>query len=217
MRLTQLSPFLAFIVTTTASWHNDFSLTEDSHPLLKRWYGVQPNINDPKTQKSGFYPWPVRCTDPQYYQPIYYCFKDHRSVNNLNDILLNAIAVWAHAIEATALSIDLPPPANGDPHVLCGDQRLAGYTDALVISDDTQDGNDALKDALADESACQTATTIGYQWIAAGEMPRPWRHSLRFCAIGYSTKAEKIQKMAHELGHAMGLQHEVRNPYLAGS
>lgn len=40
-------------------------------------------------------------------------------------------------------------------------------------------------------------------------MAQPYRHHPRFCPTSFPTQTEKIQRMEHELGHAMGLQHEV--------
>lgn len=159
MRLLVSLCCFSLLGATIASFHRHSPLTGDSHPLLRRWYGVQPSSGNNDNQGGHTYPWPVRCTNPQYYQPICYCFKDQRSANNLHDILLNAISVWAHAIEATALSVDLLPPAGGDAGVLCGDQRLVDYRDALVISDETEDRDDSWNQS----DGCQTATTVGYQ------------------------------------------------------
>lgn len=105
--------------------------------------------------------------------------------------------MWAQATKVTALKIELAGGCGGDPQVLCGDDRLAGDRDALVISDETID-NDA---AWNKGPQCQTVTTVGYRY---SEQDRPYRHSLKFCSFGPDItdgdKANAIRAMAHELG-----------------
>lgn len=161
--------------------------TIDKH---KRWYGVQP-IEDRKSRGS-FGPWPLICDS----QSVRYCFADARSQKNLEDIVNQAVARWAHAMLNSNLQII---PDNEDA-LLCTDAGV--HPDALVISDATKDNDEAWNHG----PDCPTdSSSTGYDY-------RSKKHRLDFCHLDpqdvKGTETRAVQAMMHELGHAIGLQHE---------
>jgi hypothetical protein len=166
------------------------STTTQNH---KRWYGVRPLDND--KPKGSFGPWPLDCDT----QPVRYCFADPRSQHNLEPILNQAIAKWAHATLTSALQI-LP---DNSQSILCTSKNIR--PDALIITDMTKD-NDKTWNHGPD---CPTdSTSTGYDYTSN----KPGRHRLDFCHLDPQdverTSARAVQAMMHELGHAIGLQHE---------
>lgn len=173
--------FLSQLVTST---------TTSNH---KRWYGVRPLDNN--KPKGSFGPWPLVCDS----QSVRYCFADSRSQHNLSPILTQAIAKWSLATLASNLQI-LP---DNDRSLLCTDPNTR--PDALVITDKTK-ANDKTWNQGPD---CPTdSATTGYDYSSN----KPGRHRLDFCHLDpddpKGTSALAVQAMMHELGHAIGLQHE---------
>jgi hypothetical protein len=167
--------------------------TSTTTPNHKRWYGVRPLDHD--KPKGSFGPWPLICDT----QSVRYCFADPRSQHNLSPILTQAIAKWSHATLASNLQI-IP---DNDQSLLCTSPAVR--LDALVITDRTKD-NDKTWNHGPD---CPTdSATTGYDYTSN----KPARHRLDFCHLDpedpRGTSALAVQAMMHELGHAIGLQHE---------
>ena len=102
------------------------SATTNNH---KRWYGIQLlNNNEPK---SSFGPWPFVCDS----QSVRYCFADARSQRNLEPIVNQAVAKWAHATLTSNLQI-IP---DNEQAPLCSSKDVR--PDALVITDMTKDND----------------------------------------------------------------------------
>ncbi|KAI6898042.1 hypothetical protein KC318_g3924 [Hortaea werneckii] len=141
------------------------------------------------------------CKEPEPVQAIRYCFKDKRSADNLQPIVDQAVARWAHALHPfTTLTISLD---NRDEKV-CNDHVRK---DALVVTDTTRDGDEAFNWEKAD-----TLTTTGYDYRSKD----PWRHSLKFGHLVPGAEEQNretaVVNMMYELGHAMGLAHEHQRP-----
>lgn len=167
--------------------------TSTTTPNHKRWYGVRPLDND--KPKGSFGPWPLVCDS----QSVRYCFADPRSQHNLEPIVNQAIAKWSHATLASNLQI-IP---DNDQSPLCTDPNTR--PDALVITDKTKP-NDKTFNQGPD---CPTdSASTGYDYSSS----KPARHRLDFCHLDpqdvKGTSALAVQAMMHELGHAIGLQHE---------
>lgn len=145
---------------------------QPGHELLKRWYGVKPLPLEGSGQSimsPYYYPWPATCNSPTV-QPIRYCWKDVRSQQNLQVVIDKAVAAWSHAMEGSSLTVMLDPTCHGNEKCLCSDPGVA--TDALMISDETRDGDDAWNEG----SDCVTASTVGYRYIPKGQPDMPFRH-----------------------------------------
>ncbi|KAK4505332.1 hypothetical protein PRZ48_003295 [Zasmidium cellare] len=182
---------------------------EYGHHLLRRWYGVQPWDQTAEKDPRRITPCPITCQNPVE-QPVRYCFRDKRSAKNLGEIVDKAVVGWSHAMVHSALRIQLDPGTGGDPEITCADERVA--KDALVISDETRDGDEDYN--LGPD--CPTAATLGYQFIPEGRPTLPFRHRLRFCGYladnEHRTKESAVRQMMHELGHVIGLAHEHQRP-----
>ncbi|KXT13911.1 hypothetical protein AC579_2375 [Pseudocercospora musae] len=201
-------------------WHDLDTATNSS--ITKRWLSV-PGV--PSNGANGMvnpyqYPWPLSCSEPRK-SAIRYCFNNQRSANNLLPVLQRAIALWYPAMrnpqgQVSSMTIEpdsgCPRDENGQlqPDCLCASPGVS--RDALIISDETKDGDNAWNDG----PDCQTSTTTGYSYIGGGEPSVAWRHRLRFCAYEPSDNNRSILRairaMTHELGHAMGLFHEHQRP-----
>lgn len=169
------------------------------HPLLKRWFGIFPLVGD--KQAPYIYPWPTTCTDP-YIQPVRYCFADKRSAQNLQPIVDAAREIWAPAMAASALRIELDPRAGGDNEFPCSE--MEGDKDALVIKDLSRDHDDDWNYG----PICNTVTSIGYGYVIDNHNEpgagRPYRHFMDFCDrdpdLPTGSKNDAIRSMTHELG-----------------
>lgn len=166
------------------------SATTNNH---KRWYGIQLlNNNEPK---SSFGPWPFVCDS----QSVRYCFANARSQRNVEPIVNQAVAKWAHATLTSNLQI-IP---DNEQAPLCSSKDVR--PDALVITDMTKDNDKAWNHG----PNCPTdSASTGYDYSSN----KPGRHRLDFCHLdpqdAKGTSAHAVQAMMHELGHAIGLQHE---------
>ena len=163
-------------------------------PVKKRWYGVRP-LDSGQRSKGSFGPWPLVCDS----QSVRYCFADERSQKNLENVVNQAVAKWAHATLTSNLMI-IP---DNEAALLCSDKDVR--PDALVIFDATKDNDQAWN--YGPDCPTDSATT-GYDYRSQDR----GRHRLEFCHLDpqdvKGTAALAVQAMMHELGHAIGLQHE---------
>ncbi|KAI7368279.1 hypothetical protein KC354_g2778 [Hortaea werneckii] len=183
---------------------------DDGITIGKRWFSVDDLEylkEKGKLDKVANAPWPEVCG----HSWLRYCFKDEHSANSLLDTLANAIALWAPAEFYTDMVIQPDYACNGDYRCVCGTQPNGQSTanDALVISDGRPDPDD--EGTWLDG----TETTSGYNYLSDA----PGRHSMQFTNINNLqqplSEVERnrvISTMAHELGHAMGLEHEHQRP-----
>ncbi|KAK4548754.1 hypothetical protein LTR36_008527 [Oleoguttula mirabilis] len=203
-----MAPFFAvaaallLLCQITSASHQNITLPflprQDEH-LVKRWYGV--NVLHPPMILGGWGPWPLMCPGPNQKQPIRYCFKDQRSHDRLQTIVDQAVARWAHAL-APASNLEIG--YDHDDTYLCNDAKIR--PDALVISDESTDGNENWDD-------CDTKSTTGYKYTTDNARGR---HTLEFCHLKpgdeAATEPGAVRAMMHELGHVMGLAHEHQRP-----
>ena len=166
--------------------------------LSKRWYGVEDLDASTDTDvPDKAFAWPVKCGPPNPVQPIRYCWKDKRSVDNLEEVLNHAIARWAPAMQdgVSALSIDLDDGTGGDKHVFCSDERVSA--DALEIFDATADDDEE------DAEEVDSFTTTGYDYYSDDR----GRHHMWFGHLDPNdregTLAKAIVVMIHELGSVL--------------
>ncbi|KAI7236740.1 hypothetical protein KC330_g3524 [Hortaea werneckii] len=158
-------------------------------------------------EKVEHAPWPEVCGNSW----LRYFFKNEQLVDSLLDVLANAIALWAPAEFYTDMVIQPDYACDDDYRCICGVQPNGQSTanDALVISDGRSDPDDEgtwLKG---------TETTSGYNYLK----DTPGRHFMQFPTmnnlrrpISELDRWRIISSMAHELGHAMGLEHEHQRP-----
>ncbi|CZT18896.1 uncharacterized protein RCC_04741 [Ramularia collo-cygni] len=203
--------------------HDSFQFPQDftnnsitahpGHELLKRWYGVK-TLPAPGADQSYlspyYYPWPVTCSSPKVVQPIRYCFKDKRSAKNLQAVVDRSIAAWSQATLVSSLAITVEPTCRDKNMCICSGLGVA--KDALMISDETIDGNDEWNHG----PECYTASTVGYRYAPKGQPIIPHRHYMKFCSYApqysWGQFEEAERDMGHEWGHVMGLQHEHQRP-----
>ena len=159
----------------------------------KRWYGVRPLSGE--KSKGPFGPWPLVCDS----QSVRYCFADERSQKNLENVVNSAVAKWSHATLTSNMKI-IP---DNEGALLCSDPDVR--PDALVIFDATKD-NDQAWNHGPDCPTDSASTGYNYNSQVRG------RHRLDFCHLDpqdiKGTQPYAVQAMMHELGHAIGLQHE---------
>lgn len=170
-----------------------------SSAIAKRWFGVgNPAEGEPATINA----WPVvkdgeSAYDLEYdnLQLLRYCWTDKDSYKTLNDLLEAAIGKWHIATSQSNLRI--VPASGGDPPI-CGQGGVA--IDSLYITDITnsdEEGNSA------------GYTTPGYNAIAR-DRNIAGRHVLKFRRSGDDNTDAVI--LAHEIGHAIGMDHEFARP-----
>ncbi|KAI7246245.1 hypothetical protein KC343_g5681 [Hortaea werneckii] len=183
---------------------------DDGITIGKRWFSVDDLEyleQKGKLDKVANAPWPEVCG----HSWLRYCFKNEHSADSLLDILANAITVWAPAEFYTDMVIQPDYACNGDYRCVCGTQPNGQSTanDALVISDGRPDPDD--EGTWLDG----TETTSGYNYGS----DTPGRHSMQFSnmnklqqPLSEADRYKVISTMAHELGHAMGPEHEHQRP-----
>ncbi|KAK6441463.1 hypothetical protein LTR95_002319 [Oleoguttula sp. CCFEE 5521] len=220
MRLPTLLASIALLASTTFA-----RMTLNTSTILRaRWYSVQDDF-------TGIGPWPVlpgRNSESAYSQPLFYCFKDQKSIDHIGPLVSAATLMWGPAMAHSALKI-LPAKGctPGDFRCLCS--RVPKPVHALVINDEgespeeTDSGSDL--DSSPGEGHDQedfstngddgvlehtTRTTVGYDHGSQESE----RHTMKlFMYVEASAHVDKerykwIRTVAHELGHAMGLEHE---------
>ncbi|KAF7194283.1 hypothetical protein HII31_04316 [Pseudocercospora fuligena] len=198
-------------------WNDELNGTSSS--VSKRWFSVPELPTAGIMQVPYVYPWPRTCSTPVK-RPVRYCYLNARSARNLAPLVQVAQAAWAAAMvnpEGQVSSLSLEPDSgcprdeNGQlmPDCICTGRV---NRDALVISDETIDGDEGWNDS----PMCETSTTLGYEYISDDEPDRPWRHRLRFCAYEPTHPARSFESasrdLTHEFGHAFGLLHEHQRP-----
>lgn len=197
-----LAPLLALFHACAASSQNEtlgIFPGHENHEIVRRWYSISGPQQSTFGGDKG--PWPVMCPGPHQTQPIRYCFKDARSETRLFAIVNQAVSKWAHALDPHSALTITPDSLTSS---ICSEHNRA---DALVISDETVDGDAAHNDR------CITASTLGYTYAS----PTRGRHYIQFCSLrpgelGPAQMDEAIKVMMHELGHVMGLLHEHQRP-----
>ncbi|KAI6848109.1 hypothetical protein KC332_g7742 [Hortaea werneckii] len=159
----------------------------DGITIGKRWFTVDDleYLNEKgKLDKVANAPWPEVCG----HSWLRYCFKNEHSADSLLDTLANAIALWAPAEFYTDMVVQ---------------------PDYALISDGRPDPED--EGTWLDG----TETTSGYNYLS----DTPGRHSMQFSnmnnlqqPLSEADRHKVISTTAHELGHAMGLEHEHQRP-----
>ena len=156
--------------------------------VFARWFSV-PDLPTPP-HKTPWGPWPLVCPGMQ---PVRYCFKDARSEKNLKPVIDAAVARYTSALEVSTLSFILDNEASA----VCSDDESVVRGDALIVSDETKDGEEN-DDFNWDE--CDTQATTGYDYRSE----ESGRHTLEFCHLkpGYEgkTREASVRAMMHELG-----------------